>query len=225
MEPTHPIEHRQLTDLERTLWRFRMVSHEAGVMLHGFRRYTNVVEAINDDLLFSLTHQALIIITKFLEVWDDFGSLAIKETRVVPTRKALTPFLDRILIWKGLDQFRNTALAHAYLTNDGKLMPPWELLKEGKAPTYVAEVILLLHLVHWAVRDILCVFEKEYLQIDSLAGPPTGQPSHEPGIEKGDEIDGELRKITGTVAADLKNTLGVTASGPIAHAFSKEIGN
>jgi len=50
MEPVHPKTGLPLTELERTLWRFRMVAHEAQVMWRGFNGYKAVNKAINDDL-------------------------------------------------------------------------------------------------------------------------------------------------------------------------------
>ena len=44
--------------------------------------------------------------------------------------------LDRILIWKGLETFRNSTLAHAYLTKEGKLLPPWQLFRTGLVALY-----------------------------------------------------------------------------------------
>ena len=157
MEPLHPTAVRKLSDLERGLWRLRLVAHEAQIMLRGFNRYPDAAQAINNELLFGLTHQALILVTKFLEIWDDFGSLAKSDDRVVPMRRILTPAIDRIRVWKGFDDFRNTALAHAYLAKDGTVAPPWELQATGKAPAYHAEVLLLLNLCTLAVLAVLAV--------------------------------------------------------------------
>ena len=84
MEPVHPETGQPLTELERFLWRFRMVAHEAQVMWRGFNAYEDVQQSINDHLMFSLTNQALLIVTKFLEVWDGFASLAKTDHRIVP---------------------------------------------------------------------------------------------------------------------------------------------
>ena len=91
MEPSHPETGDPLTDLERTLWRFRMVAHEAQVMWRGFNQYDDSAKAINQDLMFGLSNQALITVSKFLEIWDDFGSLAKTDARVICSRRAVQP--------------------------------------------------------------------------------------------------------------------------------------
>ena len=221
MEPRHPTEARNLNELERTLWRLRMVAHEAQVMLRGFNRYPDAAAAINEDLWFGLTHQSLIILSKFLEIWHDFGSLARTDARVIPTRKALAPIVKRMRVWKGLDQFRNTTLAHAYLSKDGKLVPPWELQQKRRAPTFHAEVVLLLNLVPLAVLAVLSVFEKEYSPLDPLMGPSGPVPGPGPGISLGTELDAEIKTLAVTTDAALKAGLNVVVTGTLAAAFQE----
>lgn len=223
MEPLHPETGEPLTNLERTLWRFRMVAHEAQVLWRGFNHYDDAAQAINEDLMFNLSNQALIIVSKFLEIWDDFGSLAKSDSRVICTRKAVQPAVDRILVWKGLEQFRNTTLAHAYVTKDGKLLPPWELTHTEQAPTYHAEIILLFQCVVFAVLAILSVFEEEYSPLDPLTGPPKEQPGFGPGIAKGTEIQPTLKKIMSQVDASLLAECGVVVKGPLLTTFANAI--
>src|SRR5262249_50822240 len=154
----------------------------------GFNHYPDVAKALNDELLFGLTNHALIIVSKFLEVWDDSNGFAKTEPRIIPLRKTLAPFMDRILVWKGLKAMRNSALAHAYLDKNGDLAPPWQPLGSGEAPTYHAEIILLLQIVYLSVAVILTVFEKEYTLIDSLCGPPKEHVMNRgPGVTHGSE--------------------------------------
>lgn len=199
-----------------------MASHETQVMWRGFNAYPDVAKAINKDLLFSLMNQALIIVSKFLEVWDDFGSLAKPDPRVIPARRAFQPIIDRIRIWQGLDLFRNTTLAHPYTTKNGQLLPPWELTSRGLAPTYHAEQILLLQLVTFAEAGLLSVFEAEFRGIEPLCGP-TG-PTPGPGIAKGAEIEGVLRPMLQEVDQKLKSECGVVVKADIVKAFKKAIG-
>lgn len=220
MEPLHP-DNRPLTALERTVFRFRLVAHEAQITLRGFNKYSDVATAINNELLYGITHHALILVSKFLEVWEDFGALANADSRVVPTRRAMKPLVDRINIWKGFDLFRNSALAHAYLAKDGTLLPPWELQTDGKAPSYHAEIVLLLNVINVAVLAALSVFEAEYTPLDQLL--PWGEPSADPGpgIRQGTEIQSELARLVKPMEDSLRSTLGVECSQKLARAFQR----
>jgi hypothetical protein len=199
-----------------------MVAHEAQVMMRGFNRYPDAAKALNDDILFSLTNHALIIVSKFLEVWDDSNGFAKSDPRIIPMRKTLSPFLDRVRVWKGLKSMRNSALAHAYLDKEGELAPPWHPLGKGDAPTYHAEIMLLLQIVYLSVLVILTVFEKEFLPIERLCGPPQGDlidPA--PGIAHGSEIQKALTPIALEVQDRLQAELGLSVQGPLLKAFIK----
>lgn len=197
-----------------------MVAHEAQVMTRGFNHYPDAAKAINEDLLFSLTNHALIIVSKFLEVWDDSNGFAKTDPRVIPMRKVLKPFLDRIYLWTGLKGLRNSGLAHAYLDKQGNLAPPWQPLGAGKAPTYHAEIILLLQLVYLSVLVILTVFHKEYAPIDPLCGPgSTHEVTAGPGITHGSEIKTTLNPLAQQVEQRLKEGFGMVVQGPLLKAF------
>ncbi len=193
-------------------------------MWRGFNAYPDVAQAVNADLLFGLMNQALIIVSKFLEIWDEFSSLAKGDARVVPARRAIQPAIDRMRVWNGLDLYRNTTLAHPYTTKDGRLLPPWELTSTGRAPTYHAEQILLLQLVTFAVAGILTVFEAEFKGIEPLCGPTGKIPGPGPGISKGTEIEGVLRPILTELDQRLKAECGVVVKPDMVKAFKQAIG-
>ena len=219
-EVLHPVRGTSLTPLERQLWRFRMVAVEVQSMLRGYYSVDDVARVIPDELMFSLTNHALILVSKFLEVWDDFGSLATAEPRVVPARQAVDPFVSRLLVWKGLETFRNTVLAHPYETKDGKLVGPWYLLHSRRAPTYHAEAILLLHLVNLTVAAILSVFYQEYRALGPALRATYPSPDAGPGISRGDQIQPAHRALTAEVDKRLK-ALGVPASNPVFGEFTE----
>lgn len=223
MEPRHPTASRPLNDLERAIWRLRLVAHEAQIMLRGFNRSPDAAKALNNELLFGLSHQALILVTKFLEIWGAFGSLHGDDPRVIPTRRAITPVLDRIRVWKGLDEFRNSALAHAYLAKDGTVLPPWELQATGRAPSYHAEILLLLNLVNLAVLATLSVFAEEYRPLDVLIRGPRPAPDKGPGIQFGTEIDAELHRVAGPLEGALQAELGVRPDQALVAAFGRAV--
>ena len=202
-EPRHPIRGDALTPLERELWRLRMVGHEAGTMMRGFRRIPDAAAAVNDDLFFSLANQATAIVCKFLEVWDSLGSLTPHEPRLQRVRAVVQPVVDRIRVWDGLDAFRDAVLAHAYLTSDDKLISPWYIISELGAPTYYAEVVFLLDLVNWAMVAALCTFETEYLPLRGLLASPRPTPGAGPGLQSGEEIGPALKAILGEMDAKL----------------------
>jgi hypothetical protein len=212
------------TDLQRFLWRFRMVANEGQTMLRGFAQTGDAAKVLNNDLLFSLCNQALIIVCKFLEIWDEFGSLAKDSDLIKGLRGALQPYVDRIRVWKGLEQFRNTALAHPYLTKDKRLIGPWQLIASEKAPSYHAESLLLLHIVHFVVLTILCAFPKEYDSIRAHLAAPEALTTAGPGIKLGTEIRAELENLA--MAADSKvSALGVQITGPTVAEFAAAMGN
>jgi hypothetical protein len=210
----HPIRGGALSPLERELWRLRMVALESQVMLRGYFSVPNVAESIPDGLLFSLANHALIIVAKFLEVWHDFGTLVPNQPRVLDVRRAVTPFVKRIEIWKGLRTFRNTALAHPYTTLDGRLVGPWYLMEEHRAPTYHAEVILLLQCVMYAVAGTLAGFSEEYKALGPSFRSAEPVPDGGPGIQVGVDIDGVIHPLLRQVEASLQ-AIGVPPSSPV----------
>ena len=225
-EPLHPTTGQKLNALERQLWRFRMVGHEASRMWRGLRTAPPDPGGINDDLMFALSNHALVIVCKFLEIWDDLGSLAQGVPRVIPTRRAVQPLVDRLQIWKGLDEFRNTTLAHAYQTKRGTLLPPWTLLRAGLAPTYHAEILLLLQTCVFASLGVLLAFEAEYTPIDPIArAADDSDVPPEPGISRVDEIDGILRPLCAQVSQSLLRDLGIKSTGPLYDTFRRSLGN
>ena len=225
MKFEHPTRGGPLTELEQVLWRFRMSAHEAQVMIRGFLAYPDVSTAVNDDLLFGLSNQGLLIVAKFLEIWDDSGRLTKSEHQMLGLRRALKPLIDRIRVWKGLRELRNTSLAHAYLDENNQLTGPWELISDAKAPSYHAEIILLLYLVHIAVLCILFVFQEVYLPIDELAGPPreSKTPPVGPGIELGTQLRPAMDAIAEQIGPRVAKECGVTIRGPFAEQYHATI--
>lgn len=213
-EVRHPLRGDGLTPLERQLWRLRMVAVEVQAMLRGYNSVDDVAKRIPDALLFPLTNYGLVLVAKFLEVWDDFGSLAKSETKVVAARRAVGPLTKRIDVWKGFDDFRNTALVHAYLTKSGKLVGPWYLLAKHRVPTYHAEVILLLHCVNFAVAGVLAAFQSEYKALGPALRSNFPEPDSGPGISLGTDISPALKAILPEVDKRLQN-IGVPASNPV----------
>lgn len=200
-----------------------MVAHEAHVMLRGFERTGDDPEVLNDDLLFSLSNQATLIITKFLEVWDDFGGCVPSDPRVLRSRQAVTPIVDRINVWPSLKRHRHTATAHAYLTRDGKLIAPWHYLASNEAPSFHAEVLLLLQLMTFGVLSVLSVFEVEYQSLKPILANSIPQPGPEPGIAHGKEIPEEVRRVSDDVDKAMQS-YGVEVSRAIASEFAKASG-
>ena len=188
-------------------------------MLRGYFSVEDVATAIPDPLMFSLTNQGIILICKFMEVWDDLGALTTKDSRVIPVRQAVDPFVNRILVWKGLVALRNSALAHAYETRDGRPVGPWHLLSTHAAPTYHAEVILLLHLANLTAAAILAAFYEEYRALGPVLRADLPNPSAGPGITTGDQIHPAQRQLATEVDARLK-ALGISAN-PVFAEFQK----
>ena len=83
----YPTRGDVLNDLERLLWRFRMVAHEAQIMLRGFNGYADVSKSTKGEMQFSLSNHAQLIVDKSIEIWDDSGSLAKLKPRIIIVRK------------------------------------------------------------------------------------------------------------------------------------------
>ena len=206
-EPLHPIRCDALTPLDRHLWRFRVVCLEATNLARGYRRTPDVSRTINGDLLFSLANQSLMIVCKFLEVWDSFGKLSRTDDRIVPMRICAQPIIDRIRIWKDLDVFRDSVLAHTYETTDGKLISPQYILREMRVPSAHVEIMLLLDLVNYAVTVVLSAFEPEYLQLrEMFLDIPPLQPTESIGITLGTEISPAAVSVLDAVNAKIRES-------------------
>lgn len=222
MEPRHPQTGAALTELERQLWRLRMAAHEATEVLRGLNQYPDAAATINDALWFTITNQCLLIVSKFLEVWDDFGALAKTDARIVEVRRSAQPLLDRLAVWPGLRDFRNTAGARAYTDKAGALVPPWILLAGNKAPVFHAEIILLLKLVPLSVTVALSAFNGEFTGIEPLCGPGgVPLPDAAPGIRDGHEIDPALVPIVSVVVARYTAAFGQPISSAIVDMFRR----
>jgi hypothetical protein len=191
----HPIRGGPLTPIERELWRLRMLALEVQQMLRGFNSLNNVAAELPDGLIFSLMNYGLVLIAKFFEIWDDFGRLAKTDPRIVTARRVASPLVDRLQVWPGLETFRNTVLAHPYSTKDGRLVGPWYLLQQHRAPTYHAETFLLLNCVNLAVAAVLAVFTEEYAALKSSFGSIGADPQAGPGIFEGKDIGPETKRL------------------------------
>lgn len=165
---------------------------------------------------------ALLIIDSASEVSHDFGTLVPTQPRVLEVRRAVTPFARRIEVWKGLRTFRNTALAHPYTTLDGRLVGPWYLMEEHRAPTYHAEVILLLQCVMYAVAGTLAAFLEEYKALGPCFRSGKRVPDGGPGIQDGTDIDSVIHPLLRQVDASLQ-AIGVPANSPVFAEFRAEL--
>ena len=189
-------------------------------MCRGFKTEEDAGRDINADLMFGLANQSLLIVQKFREVCDDFGSLAKTDPRVVSGRRVAKPIVDRVEVWRGLRTHRNTTLAHAYLDSADSIVPPTALIRDGTVPTFHAEILLLLQLVVHATAVVLQVFEEDYVAIDAVTRDPPGAPiAKGPGIEAGTEIVAELSKVMGEVDKLFRSEFGVPFGGKIVDGF------
>jgi len=226
-EPLHPKRQDPLTPLERDLWRLGMVAQETQILTRGLEHYRNTATPLNGDLLFSVTNQALITIVKFLEVWHATKQHAKSDSRVSRRRRALQPIIDRIEVWKGLRLFRNSTLAHPYLTRDGKLIEPNMIIRHHGVPFNNAEILLLLKLINFAVLGFISGFEDEFLAIwpvvdGDLVDRDLKVVDPAPGIHHESEIDPELRKVLAVAGASLK-AQGLTISAWLSSDFQSRL--
>ena len=187
-----------------------MVAHECQTFRRGLNRVQgDITEILNDDIFFILMNHGLILVSKFLEIWDAFGRLEPEDRRVRQVRKAVMPYVDRIRVWPGLGQFRNSALAHPYLTKKGEIVQPWTLIEKERAPGHHAEQILLLDCAILTCAGVLATFDQEYADLQPILGresPETTVPSK--GITLGADIHSEMDPLNTAVNKALEQ-LGV----------------
>ena len=222
LEPLHPVRKESLTPLERDLWRLGMVAQEAEILLRGLNHYNDASASLNQDILFTITNQASIIICKFLEVWNATGRHAKADPRVIPRRRAAQPILDRITVWKGLARFRNSILAHPYLTSDAKLIEPRVIMSEYGVPAFHAEILLLLQLTRGAVLVFLDGFQTEFLALWPLSNENKFVLDPSPGIQLGTQIDPELRRVLGQADESLRRE-GLTIDPAFGDEFVRRV--
>lgn len=199
-----------------------MVAVEMQVMLRGFFSVKDVAESIPDGLIFSLSNHAIILLTKFLDVWNDLGALAASEPRVVEVRRAVAPLVQRIEVWRGIELFRNTALAHAYEMKDGRLVGPWYLFQTHQAPTYHAEILLLLQCAMHAIAGLLAAFIDEYKGLGPSFRSDIPTPDEGPGIRYGTDITPSLKALLREVDTKL-TALGVPQANPVYAEFRRAV--
>ena len=94
-EPSHP-DGRPLSDFERALWRLKIVSHEATCAICS----VIVAEDRKRDrnLLFTVTNHGLIIVCKFLEIWDVFNRMGVDNRRIREVTVAAAPAVRAICL-------------------------------------------------------------------------------------------------------------------------------
>lgn len=197
VEPLHPKRGDALTDLDRTLLRLRLVALEMQELLRG-AQHPVVPESGSDhlsvSLAFATSNYALILVAKFLEVTRTMGT-AKELPRMIEVLDALSPALARINMWPGIKDHRDSALAHAFLTRDGKFIHPVHQLAGSAAPTQHAECFALLQLSLVAIGSILQAFVSEWDDVKTLTRSDLPVPAPLRGVIAGHQIRDDLAPI------------------------------
>ncbi len=210
-EPSHPVTQRPLTDLDRTMLRLRFVALEAQYCHRAIARPVENECAgslrLSGDMEFVIANHALLIVSKFLEVWRTIGK-AGSNAAMQQVRRAVAPLVDRIGIWPALAEHRGSTLAHAYLTGDRKFIHPAHHLGSSGAPSRTAEVVVLLQCVLLSIAATLARFQREYDALKPLmrVGP---EPAVTRGISTGRQIRAELKPLAEIVNKNL-SAIGLT---------------
>ena len=97
----------------------------------------------DDALKFTMQNHLQILISSFLEEWRRFSSLGGDNLEVRETGRQVKPAMDRFRGWKDLQSVRSKLLAHPYRDKSGKILFPWDVLRDHQAPTTLAETLLL----------------------------------------------------------------------------------
>jgi hypothetical protein len=163
-EPLHP-SGRPLSEFERNLWRLKLVGHEAHLLLCSAIRTEERKK--DQELLFTLGNYALLLVCKFLEIWDDFNHLGKDNRRVREVTRAVSPAVRRITkTWPNLRDYRNWTVAHPYrIREESEITPPWALLQAQVAPDQPSEALLLLDCVRMVIIGTLAHFGDLYRQL------------------------------------------------------------
>lgn len=196
-EPLHP-EGRPLSDFERSLWRLKMVSHEVNLLICSVTRSDERTR--DQSLLFSLTNYGLILVTKFLEIWEQFNAMAADNRRVREITQTLSPAVRRITkTWPKIKSYRNWAIAHPYsIRDEPHITPPWKLLEAEVGPFQHAEIMVLLDCVRFATAGTLAYYGDIYRKLSSTfdAGE---EPETTRGVLDGAEAEAERRRLAAEI--------------------------
>lgn len=215
-ERHHPAG-RRLTNLERALIRLRLVGHEIDVLIESAIRTED--RKADYQLVVSMTNYGVILVVKFLEVWDQFIRLGGEEPRVRQAGSALSPAIRRIdRTWPHIRRYRHWALAHPYSIGDGpEVVLPWELLAKEVAPSAEAEVFLLLECARMAVVGVLVCFASEYrAMLPVFAVIDTPSPTR--GCLTGEDTEKERRSLC-QILNERLSEVGVDLADPIFKEF------
>ena len=132
------------------------------------------------------------------------------------------PFVDRIKVWHGLAEFRNSALEHPYLTRKGEFIQPGTLIETERAPGHYAEQILLVDCSILACAGILAAYDQEYAGLQPILGSQSPGTMPSKGIMLGPDIHNQLDQLTTAVNKGLEQ-LGVPPDSWIFSEFKERM--
>jgi hypothetical protein len=179
-----------------------MISHEANLVICSVSRSED--RKSDPALLFSLTNHGLLLVCKFLEIWDGFNAMSRDNRRIREVSQAVSPAIRRITkTWPRIREYRNWAIAHPYsMREEEEITPPWRLLEAEVGPVQSAEILVLLDCVRFAAAGVLAYFGEYYRKLaptfDVPPSPPEGR-----GVSDGAEAEAERTRI----ASDLNEKL------------------
>lgn len=212
IEPLHP-EGRELSEFERQLWRLRLVAHEC-LMLHvGLTRSED--RKADGALMFTVSNYSLLLVCKFLEVWNDFEAMGRGNRRVAEAADAVEPLVKRIREWDQVRQYRNWTLAHPYRKEKlGPVIPPWKLLELGYVPNQEAERLLLnLCAVH-CVAGVLVYLGDIYRKPAPALDVQDKEVTVRKGVVLGEDVVPNIEPLAAEADRRLK-AAGVDLSDPV----------
>jgi hypothetical protein len=101
-------------------------------------------DRFNDPYVaFTIQNQLQILLASFVEEWGRFSALAKDNLDVRETLRQVQPSMDRFKGWPDLRSVRSKVLAHPFRTKSGELLMAPAVLRSSKAPTTLAETLLL----------------------------------------------------------------------------------
>ena len=184
------------------LIRYRLIYIEINYLL---RSATLDVSRKEDKiLLFTLSQYALLLITKFLEIYKSYSSLAGKNEIIKNSLKCTQPLINRIKNnWTNLNYYRNKIIAHPYFDDSKKeIQYPWRLLEKEDAPVQVAEILLLCKLILLVSATICSFFPNEYENGKKTFQYPDNLQQSK-GVSNGFEAEMELAQLKNKLQENL----------------------
>jgi hypothetical protein len=156
------------------------------------------------NFCFLLQNHLQILISSFLVEWPRFVSYAKSDLRIREMLRQLKPVTDRFNGWSDLRSVRSKILAHPFRDKQGGIVSPWEVFRESKSPTTLAETLLLAFCVCMVVDRLKARHSGDVAEIDGVI-QSMDRTVPAKGIELARDLEIALAALQASLAATKDN--------------------